>query len=236
MDAARLTTAALLLAGLLAGCGATEESRDADELTVYVSLPLAGDRPAASRAVAAGAKAALAERDGRAGEIRIEAVYLDNTGGGPGPDPVAVARNARRATEDSTTIAYIGDLGRPGTSTSLPITNQAGILQVDPGLGPSPLSRRLPGLPDPERFRPSGEESFVPLRPANLDTETCPGPADFGHEAMSLVLDAVEAEGASRDDVIEWVLSTPDRSSRIGTYTLNEDGEVLAEPAPGCEP
>jgi hypothetical protein len=42
----------------------------------------------------------------------------------------AVGANARRATEDSTTIGYIGELDRAATRFSRPIVESAGIAQL----------------------------------------------------------------------------------------------------------
>ena len=57
---------------------------------------------------------------------------LDDAGPSGATDALAGA-NARRATEDSTAIAYVGELDSGTTRTSLPITNEAGLLQVSPG-------------------------------------------------------------------------------------------------------
>jgi ABC-type branched-subunit amino acid transport system substrate-binding protein len=221
--------------GLLLGCG-EDESNAGATLTVHVSLPRGGEREADSRSVIAGLRQALAEAGGRAGEDRVRVRVRDNTGGGPGFDPVVVAENARRATEDSTTIAYVGDLGLGPTRNSLPITNAAEILQIDPGVGASFLSRPVPDQPDPDRHRPSGEQTFVPLIPANNDIEFCGDFEDLGYEAMRLIIDAIETAGADREGVIDAVLATSDRESRIGTYSINGNGEVIAEPLPGCFP
>jgi ABC-type branched-subunit amino acid transport system substrate-binding protein len=232
---AAIAVLAAALGLLLPGCGEEESSAGAT-LTVHVSLPRSGEQAADSRAVIAGLRAALEEADGRGGDQRVRIRIRDNTGGGPGADPVAVAENARRATEDSTTIAYVGDLGLGPTRTSLPITNAAEFLQVDPGVGGSFLSRPIPDRPDPDRYRPSGELTFVPLTPANNDIQFCGDFEDLGYEAMRLIIDAIETAGADREGVIDAVLATRDRESRIGTYSINGNGEVIAEPLPGCFP
>jgi ABC-type branched-subunit amino acid transport system substrate-binding protein len=233
--AAAIGVLAAALGLLGSGCGEDESSAGAT-LTVHVSLPRSGERAADSRAVIDGLRQALEEADGRAGGYRVRTRVRGNTSGGPGADPVVVAENARRATEDSTTIAYIGDLDHGPTRTSLPITNGAEILQIDPGLRGSSLSRRIPDQPDPGRYRPSGELTFVPLTPTNNDIQFCGDEEDLGYEAMRLILDAIETAGADREGVIDAVLATSDRESRIGTYSINGNGEVIAEPLPGCFP
>ena len=182
----------------------------------------------------AGVRSALAGAEGRVGEYEVRAYFRFNDPGGEGFDPVAVAENARRATEDSTTIGYIGDMSTGATSVSLPITNQADIVQIDPGLSGSFLSRPIPGQPDPDRFRPSEERTFLPLYPANNNVELCGDYADLGYEAAQLLLDAVDEVGANRDEVVTEVLGTRDRRSRIGTYTLNANNEVILEGKADC--
>ncbi len=69
--------------------------------------------------------------------------------------------NARRATEDSTAIAYIGELDSGTTRTSLPITNEAGMLQVSPAASAVDLTRAAPGSGQiPSEVQPSGVRSF----------------------------------------------------------------------------
>jgi ABC-type branched-subunit amino acid transport system substrate-binding protein len=119
--------------------------------------------------VANGARLALAEAGGRAGGLRIEAVYLDDTGGGPRWSPVASAANARRAAEDSSTIGYIGELDSGATRFSLPITNQAGIAHISPGATAVDLTRFVTDELDPDRYRPSEEQTFLRLVPDEED-------------------------------------------------------------------
>jgi branched-chain amino acid transport system substrate-binding protein len=85
-------------------------------------------------------------------------------------DPDRVSANARRAADDDTAIAYIGELDYGGSAVSLPITNDAGILQVSPFDGLTSLTRTPPGLrrAGPERYYPGGERSFLRLTPNDL--------------------------------------------------------------------
>lgn len=224
--AAAVAVLAAALAGLASGCGGDSGSVGAT-LTVYVSVPLSGESAAAGRSVATGARQALDAAGGRAGGYRVRARYLDDTGGGARWDPVATAANARRASEDSTAIGYIGDLSPAATRTSLPITNEAEILQVDPGTGPSYLTRHVGEDLDPERYRPSGDQTFVALLPAG-GAGRC-GNEELGREAMSLILDAIARGGADRDAVIEAALATSRRGSPLGAYSVNANGEVVLE-------
>ena len=61
-------------------------------------------------------------------------------------DPVAVGRNARRAAQDSSAAAYIGELDSQPTRASMPITNDAGIVQISPGASGVDLTQPGRGL------------------------------------------------------------------------------------------
>lgn len=159
---ARVALAALPMALLaLAGCG-TGEGTVEGPVTVYVSLPLSGPRADEGNDAADGARLALEQADGRAGDLEVRAEFLDDASPGVAWDPVAVGANARTAAQDSSTAAYIGELDSEPTRASVPITNEAGIVQISPGAGAVDLTRPAEGYPDsPDRFRPSGDATFI---------------------------------------------------------------------------
>jgi len=135
----------VLVAVVASGCGAAVESEEGATLTVYVSAPLSGKKAQEGRAAVRGAKGALARADGRAGPWRLRAVYMDDTGGGETWTLAQVGANARRASEDSAAIAYVGDLDPRATRFSLPITSEAELLRIgyrpDEGVVPAAYGR-----------------------------------------------------------------------------------------------
>jgi branched-chain amino acid transport system substrate-binding protein len=159
----------------LGGClGDGEESHRVEGGTavVYSSAPRAGVSAGAAEAVLAGQRRALADRGGRAGGMDIELRELSATDEDEEPwDPDAISENAKRAAGDPTAIAYLGELDYGATAVSLPITNDARLLQVSPADGPTSLTRRPPGRPraGPERYYPSGDRSFARIGPRDLD-------------------------------------------------------------------
>jgi hypothetical protein len=131
------------LAALLVACG--EDGDDAPPVaTVYVSAPLHGHGGAAGRSVCARARGE-AERAGMVGSTRLRVVCLDGAPGGR-PGLAAIGRNARRAAEDSSAIAYVGEPRPFAREFSGPILEEAGIAQLAPGGTPSPLRRVLDAL------------------------------------------------------------------------------------------
>lgn len=154
--------AALLLAGAPSGCSVGDQggSVQGDTLKVYVSLPMRGESGAYGRATASGVKLALATAHRRAAGARIVPALLDDTLHGRW-GASAVGRNARRAISDTTAVAYIGELESGATRVSLPITNEARMLQISPASTALDLVSPFPGSDEvPEHVQPTGERTF----------------------------------------------------------------------------
>ena len=166
----------MTLAALLCGCGGggDEPTRiEGSTATVYTSVPRHGVSATVASDVVAGERRALADAGGRAGGLRIRLRELPTTEDEPDHpwDPALVSTNAHRAADDPSAIAYLGELDYGASAVSLPITNDAGLLQVSPGDGLTSLTQRPPGRPraGPERYYPSDERSFVRVGPSDLD-------------------------------------------------------------------
>jgi branched-chain amino acid transport system substrate-binding protein len=165
----------LLCAALLPGClGDDDAERDqpirGDRLTIYASAPTEGPSAGTARAVAAGQRQALADAGGRAGRYRIRLVELSSSKPGSGNwDPGQVSENAGHAAADPRAIAYLGELNLGASAISVPVTNEAGLLQVSPGDGLASLTDEPPrSAAGPERYYPSGRRSFLRLVPDDL--------------------------------------------------------------------
>ena len=171
--AALLCAASAVFAGCL-GDGGDDEPHviKGDTATVYSSVPQHGVSAATAAEVLKGERRALDERGGRAGDLRIRFRRLPATDERDQAwDPGLVAENAHTASDDPTAIAYLGELDFGATAVSLPITNDAGLLQVSPGDGLTSLTRRAPGRPrnGPERYYPTDKRTFVRIGPTDLD-------------------------------------------------------------------
>jgi branched-chain amino acid transport system substrate-binding protein len=157
----------LLAALALAGCGVSGNATIDAPVNVYVSLPLTGPRGADGRDAADGARLALEQAHGKASSLDVHAVFLDDAKGKPW-DPVTVGENARRAVQDASAAAYIGELDSEPTRASVPITNDAGLVQISPGAGAVDLTRAAAGYPDtPGRYQRSGSPNFARPVPAD---------------------------------------------------------------------
>jgi hypothetical protein len=119
--------ACVLAAVLLPGCG--EEGAAAGAVVrVYVSAPLQGAEGEAGRRLCDEAREQAGQGGGSEGhEVRV--VCLDASEGGAWT-LAQVGANARRATEDSTAVAYIGEPDPRARKQSRPIVEAAGIAEL----------------------------------------------------------------------------------------------------------
>jgi branched-chain amino acid transport system substrate-binding protein len=171
-----LAASSCLVAGLsfgVAACGSDDEgggsgSTGSDTLTIYSSLPLQGDSRPQSESVVNGEKLALEEANGKVGKFTIKYVSLDDSTAAAGKwEPGQVSSNARKAAQDKTTIAYLGEFNSGASAISIPVINEAGILQISPSNTELGLTRPggAPGTPD--KYYPSGQRTFGRVVPAD---------------------------------------------------------------------
>jgi branched-chain amino acid transport system substrate-binding protein len=166
-------------------------------LVVYSSLPLSGSQRPASLQIERGIELALTRAHHRAG--RFDVVYralsdslrrvtttasASTTGRGrltaakahhyePTAtwQAMATVDNAVAAARDPETVAYIGELDSGATELSLPILNQAGIVELTPGSGYPGLTDRVAGVTaagEPGRYYPHGGPTLLRLIPDDV--------------------------------------------------------------------
>jgi hypothetical protein len=129
------TAASIAVAGLLAvaaGCGGGEGVAARATVTAYVVPPLCAE----------------AERElewERAGDLRVKAVCLPPTESRGRLELAVVGANARRATEDSTGIAFLESPGR-ASSFSHPILETAEIPWIVSGSGKAAMAQLLKAI------------------------------------------------------------------------------------------
>jgi branched-chain amino acid transport system substrate-binding protein len=131
--------------------------------TVYSSLPLQGASRGQTQAVVAGARLALKDSG-----VPLKYVSLDDsTPQAAVWTPERESRNARRAAQDSATIAYIGAFNSGASAISLPILNEAGVPMISPSNTAVGLTRGGPGANpgEPDKYYPTGERTYFRLSP-----------------------------------------------------------------------
>jgi len=170
--------AALCLAAvalLSAGCGGEDPAQSAvtgSELTVYSSMPLEGPDRRAALDVLRGERMALREAGGAVGRYRVRLVSLDAaTEKAARWDPAQISENARRAAKDPAAVAYVGEFHTGSSAISVPLLNEAGILQLSPTDSAMSLTQRTLAVPDsPAKYYPKAEEygrTFARLVPGD---------------------------------------------------------------------
>jgi branched-chain amino acid transport system substrate-binding protein len=161
----------------VAACGGDDNSSGGGEssstgstnLTIYSSLPLQGTGRVQSVAVVNGEKLALQEAGGKVGKFKIKYVSLDDSTATAGTwDPGQTSSDGRKAAQDKSTIAYLGEFNSGATAISLPILNQAGILMISPSNTAIGLTRSQGAdKGEPDKYYPTGKRTYGRVVPAD---------------------------------------------------------------------
>ena len=184
LRARNLAASGCLMVGLsvvLAACGSSDNKDSGSSsssgaaaagsttLTIYSSLPLQGDSRPQSVSVVNGEKMALEKAGGKVGKFTIKYVSLDDATAQAGKwDPGATSADARKAAQDKSTIAYLGEFNSGASAISIPILNEAGILQVSPSNTAIGLTRAQGAdKGEPDKYYPSGKRTFGRVAPAD---------------------------------------------------------------------
>jgi branched-chain amino acid transport system substrate-binding protein len=161
----------------VAACGSDDNgdssggsgSTGSNSPTIYSSLPLQGDSRPQSQSVVNGEKLALEEVNNKVGKFTIKYVSLDDATASAGKwEPGKTSANGRKAAQDKSTIVYLGEFNSGATAISLPILNQAGILQISPSNTAVGLTRKQGAAPgEPDKYYPSGKRTYGRVVPAD---------------------------------------------------------------------
>jgi branched-chain amino acid transport system substrate-binding protein len=158
----------------LAACGDDDDdggngsSAAANTVNVYSSLPLQGAQRLQTTAMVQGIKLALEQRNGKAGQTRVQYTSLDDSTAQAGNwTPEATQANARRVAQDDAAIAYIGEFNSGASAISIPLLNEVPIAQISPANTAVGLTSDEPGADEgePEKYYPSGERHYLRIVP-----------------------------------------------------------------------
>lgn len=191
-----LPLAALLATLLLGACGGGGQRT----ARVYVSLPLQGPSPnitSMGESIKRGIELAFEEVGNQAGNTQIELEVLDDGNAVGQWQPALESGNAQTAAADDSAVAYIGPYNSGAAMVSMPILNDAGLLQISPSATWPGLTKPGFAQGEPGVFYPTGKRTF--FRPVPTDEQQGPAAASWAH-SLSLrtfyVLDDGEAYGA----------------------------------------
>ncbi|MDQ4074944.1 MAG: branched-chain amino acid ABC transporter substrate-binding protein [Chloroflexota bacterium] len=178
----------LLLAALLVGCAAGDES---EELVICSSLPLAdgtNERAVAmSRAIEQAIEAKEIVQLGGT-SYRLRYVAMDDTSPETGSwDTAQEARNARAAIAEHGCIAYIGTYNSGAAKVAIPILNRVQLPMISPGNTYPGLTKPGSGLGDePWIYSPLGPDQRNYCRVVPADDLQTPAAARYAAETLGV--------------------------------------------------
>jgi branched-chain amino acid transport system substrate-binding protein len=154
------------------GGGSSSSGEDGGTtLKVYSSLPLQGPARPQSEKLVNGIKLALEQAGGRAGDFKVEYESLDDSTAQAGTwTPEATSANARKAAQDDSAVAYIGEFNSGATAVSLPLLNDGGLAMVSPANSAVGLTQSSAGAEpgEPDKYYPTGERNYARIVPTDL--------------------------------------------------------------------
>jgi len=131
---------------------------------VYTSLPFDATDRQQTEDVVKGEKLALKQVNNTVGACKITFKQLDDSTAQAGQwDPGQTSANARKAAQDKSAVAYIGEFNSGASAISIPITNQANLMQISPSntaleltKDPGPSGKGAPG-----KYYPTGKRTYA---------------------------------------------------------------------------
>ena len=179
-----MTVATGLTAGSLAGCGGCSSS-SANVIKIVSSMPRTGSAQGQTDTIANGIRMAIEEYGSEIAGMKIDfADWDDADASSQSWTSELETNNANRAVADPDVMAYIGPYNSGAAKKSMPILNEAGLLQVSAAVTHTGLTKKLEGgdPSEPAVYRPSGKVTFGRVCPAD-DTQG-PLAADFAKEEL----------------------------------------------------
>ena len=162
----------------LGACGSSNKSSSGtsggggggNNVTVYSSLPFDPTDKAQTQDVVNGEQLALSQVNGKVGPCNITYKSLDDSTAQAGQwDPGQTSANARKAASDKSAIAYLGEFNSGASAISIPIINQAGLMQISPSNTALELTKNPgpSGKGAPEKYYPTGKRTYARVVPAD---------------------------------------------------------------------
>jgi branched-chain amino acid transport system substrate-binding protein len=180
LKTSRMAASGCLVAALavgIAACGSDSSSSGGSSsgsggqsktLDIYSSLPLQGASRAQTEALNNGAKLALAQKGGKAGNFNIKFITLDDSTAQAGAwTPEATQANARKVAQDKSAAIYIGEFNSGASAVSIPILNEAGVPQISPANTAVGLTTNEAGAApgEPQKYYPAQTRTYARIGP-----------------------------------------------------------------------
>jgi len=153
----------IVLAGLaLTACQGDDEPQT---VKVVVSLPIGIE---VGQDMLNGAQLALDQVDGQAGDVSVELLVFDSSDPQGSPvSPELEREAATQAVADEAVVAYLGAATSDQAKASMPLLNQASIVQISPTATWPGLTKPGYGPGEPGSYYPTGVRHFFRVAPSD---------------------------------------------------------------------
>ena len=135
---------------------------DAPTAKIVSDLPRQGANRAQTTTMVNAINLAIDERNGKAGDIKIEYESLDDATAQAGQwDAAKCAENAQSAAQDEEIIGWIGPFNSGCAAVEIPILNEAGLAMISPANTYTGLTKPTPDESEPDKYYPTGERNYA---------------------------------------------------------------------------
>jgi branched-chain amino acid transport system substrate-binding protein len=219
-----LTVAGGLAAGSLIGCKGSGDSGGpaGGPIRIVSSMPRTGSAKGQTDTIYNGIQMAIDEYGREVAGFKIDYLDWDDATAGKGSWTADLeSANANKAIADEDVMAYIGPYNSGAAKISMPLLNEAGLLQVSPAVTWTGLTKKVEGgdPQEPEVYRPTGKLTFGRVCPAD-DTQG-PLSAEFAQKELKAkrvyVLDDKELYGQGVSGLFER------RCKKIGIEVIDHE-------------
>lgn len=169
MDRRRfLSVAASVAAGSVVGCG----GGGGNVIKIVSSLPRTGSAQGQTDTIVNGIRLAIDDYGGEIAGMTIKHEDKDDATAAQGQwDGAVEATNAREAVADPDVMVFIGPYNSGAAKQSIPIVNEAGLLQISPACTWPGLTKKVPGddkSGEPGIYRKSDKITFTRVCPTDF--------------------------------------------------------------------
>lgn len=169
-----VVTAGLIVAAGVAfvafGCNGGGKS-DPNTIKIVSSLPRTGSAQGQTDTIVNGIRMAIDEYTGKLGDLKIEYIDMDDATAAQGQWAAeAETANAMKAAGDPDVMVFIGPYNSGAAKVSMPILNEAGLLQISPAATWPGLTQKVEGAAtgEPDIYRPAKQLTFCRVCPTDL--------------------------------------------------------------------
>ncbi|MEJ7631448.1 MAG: branched-chain amino acid ABC transporter substrate-binding protein [Rubrobacteraceae bacterium] len=177
----------------------------AETVTIVSDLPLQGANRAQTESMVNAINLAIEQRDGMAGEVKINYESLDDSVAQTGQwDEAKCAQNAQQSAQDEEIVGWIGPFNSGCAAVQIPILNEGGLGMISPANTYIGLTKPGGAANEPDQYYPTGERNYARVIPGD-DRQGRLGAVLMQEEGVEsvFILDDRETYGQGLADQVE---------------------------------